>query len=96
MHSVEAFPEVFCWIALQLVATAQAKTAGRRGSFNHTPYVVHVDEDMAGYGVETLSGVIDGTVHGVRHPNLGHKHHEAETNGSAITGRMMAVIVHKI
>ena len=43
-----------------------------------------------------MSGIVDGILHGFCHPYLGDKHHKAKTNGAAVFGGMMAVIVHKI
>ena len=96
VHRIEAFSEILRRVAALLARAAQAAAARERGRPNHTPDIIHVYKDVARYGIKTLPSNDNGNVHGVCHPYLRHKHHETESNGAAILGGMVAVVIDKV
>ena len=72
MNGIKAFIEVCCGVYRVIGGAPQA----RAWVLQHTPTIIHVDEDMAGDGIASSFGFSDGLMHGVNHPDLANCYHK--------------------
>ena len=72
MNGIKAFIEVCRGVYRVIGGAPQA----RAWVWQHTPTIIHVDEDMAGDGIASSFGFSDGLMHGVNHPDLANCYHK--------------------
>ena len=90
MDGVQAVIEVNCSVSGCAVSQARATI------LEETPDVIHVDGDETGDGEALLTSYFNSFFHGENHPDLADRHHERQTDGTAVVLGMIPFVEEEV
>ena len=90
VDGVQAVIEVNCRVRGCAVSQAGATI------LEEAPDVIHVDGNKTGDGSTPITSYFDTLFHGVDHPDLADRHHERQTDGTAVILGMMSFVIEEV